>query len=298
MTLAYFLQRAEFGQEPAKIQTRRIQTSSWPIAPHLWNGRFLTSEMALLRSALWAFCLSNYDNPEPRTSDGDGWNTVNLYPSHNIAMRNMRHSMDDGSLYADARQGFTIDPDGKLYVFVAWKGRLTMWTGKMPKVKGKSVLHHPRIVWDNWKEVKEERPDPSAALVVQTGVKETFFSYQDKTHYLFVTESGQVHSLPRKGKPEKTELVWQDKRRPVRLLIEDSATGTTWAFAPRTDPKKDKDVKDVFFPLAHKIETVEYKPADAGTIDRRKPLESALSHARFLTKQKKLGKQPAKQDKT
>jgi hypothetical protein len=309
MDVLYCLQRGELKpvDKDAPIDELLAPSGRCGGDFHVWGDAFIGLHNKVnTHSTMSAMRLSNFDaDPEPPTEESrdyrERWNGLNLYPQRYLAFR---HSYDFTDSMAasgtdDARQGFTVDADGKLYTFMAWNGRLYLWTGKFPKVAPKNRLHHSQITWDNWKGKEEETPKPKPAFVIDTDIKpkETFFSYQDRTHYLFVTESGQVHSLPRKGKPEKSELVWNDKRRPVRLLIDDAATGATWAFAPRVDPKKDRDVKDVFFRLADKIEPIEYDPADTSKIDRRKPLDSALSHARFLAKLKKLGKQPAKDGK-
>jgi hypothetical protein len=187
----------------------------------------------------------------------------------------------DLSPLKDAHFAFTLDSERKLCVFLAWNGRLRLWTGKAPKVPPR------KIAWDNKDPRDGKWATPKPTFEIPTDIRDRFFAYQDKVNWYFVTESGEIHVLPREGKPRRTKRVWEDLDRPVRMLVEDNATGKTWAFAPRKD-RSDKEPPDVYFPLAKKMEPVEYDSTKLPAWDLGKPLALALAHARFLVKEKKV----------
>jgi hypothetical protein len=232
--------------------------------------------------------LSNFGKKPQK--EWEPWNCLGLDPINGLAIQHAVHmGFDpDFSRTRDARFGFTIGGESQLALFLAWKGRLTLWTGKVPKVAKDYEIIHPPIRWDRWVEKEGKMADPKPARVVDTDIKnEQFFAYQDKTHYLFVTESGQVHCLPRDGTDKRTEVIWKDAKRPVRLLLEDNATGTTWAFAPRKDASDNK-LSDIYFPLAKTIKPIDFDAKALPAWDLKKPMDMALAHARFLVKQKKV----------
>jgi hypothetical protein len=230
------------------------------------------------------------------------WTGMRIHPLFDLGMKHSRFDRltnPDFSGTRDATYAFTIDPDGKLFLFLAWKGRLRIWSGKVPKIKKEMDLSS-KLQWDTGKDRKDIADDPKPFRVVETDIKgRFFFAYQDKSNRYFVTDTGRVLLLPRQGMAKRTECIWEDLRRPVRLLVEDNATGKTWAFAPRKD-RSDKKLPDVYFPLAKKIEPVEYDSTKLPAWDLGKPLAMALAHARFLVKEKKVNldeKKPKPADK-
>jgi hypothetical protein len=298
-----FLQRqgpAVFGERESFSESR-IRNAR-PAFFHVWDDAFLGGGGYVhTRSRLKVTRLRNLGaGPEP-PDDGrydPPWNSLSLDPLSAIVFRQSKGGGFglDTSATDGARSGFTVDAGGKIRVFMAWRGEMQTWTGMLPKIKGPFTLRHPQIVWDGWKAEEGVAPHPPPAFRVKTALKGTFCAYQDETHFFFVTESGEVHSLPRMDRPRETKLIWYDRRRPVCLLLEDTESGTTWAFAPRADSKADKGVADVYFPLAKEIVPVEYDLAETGKIDRAKPLATAAAHARYVAKHKKLGKPPARKD--
>jgi hypothetical protein len=290
--LFYFLQRRKLTVVPPdRAEELRIGFWQYEAQFHISNDTFFgTGGFLHHRVGLNATRLSNLDSKSKGEFPWREWTPLSLDPMQRLAIRNAKRMgfNPDFSPTKDASFAFTIGQGSKLFVFLAWKRRLSLWSGKLPTVSPKfERTQPPPIRWDNWVEEKETAPDPKPFREVETQIREPFFAYQNKTHYLFVTESGQVHCLLRQDKEKKTECVWKDAKRPVRLLLEDNATGTTWAFAPRKDAR-DKERTDVYFPLGKKITPIAYDAAQLPKWDTGRPLEMALAHARFLVKQKKI----------
>src|SRR5262249_9165626 len=120
-----------------------------------------------------------------------------------------------------------------------------------------------------------------------------FLAYRDEKNSYFVTDSGQVHYLPRHGNPRRTALLWGDPDRPVRLLISDTVPRRAFAFAlrqPWADPRKKPDV---CFVLQPKLKPL---PTEAPKLRWTSPewrAGIASQYAHFLLRQKLLEKGPA-----
>jgi hypothetical protein len=267
-------------QESSVVKELRCVGTSLDSTFHIDDDTFFTADGFLhLHVVLGATRLSNLEEKSPKDYS-EKWLGLRIPHLIGVAVDNAKRLglQPDLSATCDATHAFSIEPGGKLFVFLAWKGRLTLWTGRLPKVRKTFDLDQPPIRWD------AEIPE----LKVATEIKnERFFAYQDKRHWYFVTDSGKVHRLARDGEHSATECIWKDTKRPVRMLVEDNATGKTWAFAPRKD-RSDKKLPDVYFPLAKKIEPVEYDSTKLPAWDLGKPLAMALAHARFLLKEKKV----------
>jgi hypothetical protein len=142
--------------------------------------------------------------------------------------------------------------DRKVYLFRAWKGQLLVWRGK--QALDRLDLADEEGTGTRWEnEVKTEGGDfnypPLARL--RTELSEPFLAHGDASHFFFVTRSGQIHGCARTAIGGRTRVIWQDPRRPVRLLLTDAATDRTFAFAYPDRPSA--DAPDVYFPLAEKI---------------------------------------------
>jgi hypothetical protein len=138
------------------------------------------------------------------------------------------------------------------------------WDGEKPGTE-KGQMHYPPL------------------FRLKTDLKGSFLTYADDTHFLFVTEGGQIHACPKSGKTRRTEVLWKDSVRPVRLLLGDATTGKTFAFAHRDGPPT-KEWPDVYFPLASKVLPISLpRTADspASATDRE---EALLAAARLLIK--------------
>ncbi len=146
----------------------------------------------------------------------------------------------------DARHAFALGPGGRLHLFLSWKGKIKAWEGTLPDVierRGRGIR------WDGGIHSEERLADPPAKCEVDTTVREAFLAYRDAWNFYFVTASGQVHRLPRRGKPDRTSVLWADPDRPVRLVINDAGSGRTFAFALRRPGVDPKGKPDVFFLL-------------------------------------------------
>jgi hypothetical protein len=287
----YLLQRRKLAAVPPdRMEELRIYLQGAYLFHISGDTFFGTCGLIDHRARLSSLRLSHLDLSGKAPALNRVWIGLSIAPMQRLAIRYGKGwgINPDFSATKDAHFAFTIGRDSKLLVFLAWKGLLSLWSGKLPRVPEKDGLDLPRIHWDNWvQKHEEESPDPKPFRQLSTQIQKPFFASQDRTDYLFVTESGQVHCLPRQGMLKKTECIWKDARRPVRLLLEDNATGTTWAFAPRKDPR-DKDLADVYFSLGSIITPIAYDPAGLPKWNLRKPLEMATAHARFLVKQKKV----------
>jgi hypothetical protein len=299
-----YLQRASLtppGRQ-ARVQKLPIPHSEWESAFHIHKDTYYgTNAFIHFATVLNGTRLSNLKEKHKREY-WEHWTTMRISPLWLLGVKNskFRDGDFDYSGTREATYAFTIDPDGKLFVFLAWKKRLSIWSGKAPRVDEEEPPSYSVIRWDNWKEKKATVPDPKPFRVVETDIENQYFlAYQDKSDWYFVTDTGRVLRLPRNDKAKRTECIWEDLRRPVRLVLEDNATGKTWAFAPRKD-NRGKKVPDVYFPLAQKIEPVQYDSTKLPAWDLGKPLAMALAHARFLLKEKKVSldeKKPKPADK-
>jgi hypothetical protein len=277
---------------PKGIQSLRIRYDWSESLFHIWDDTLFCTRSSLSHQMpLKATRLSNFATASDDPESPNPWNTLSLGPVRLLAITNAKTMSGfsvDLSPTDDASSAFTVGADRKLFVFLAWKEKMRLWTGRIPKVLPEADSRNQEdIRWDHWTEKPGRIPNPKPLWQVQTHVEGPFFAYQDKDDYLFVTDKGEVHCLPSKGNSKGTMCLWKDPRRPVRLLVEDTASGTTWAFAPRKDPK-DKTLDDIFFALAKKIEPIKYDPTRLSPLDRRKPLETALAHARFLVTLQKI----------
>jgi hypothetical protein len=185
---------------------------------------------------------------------------------------------------------FDLIPDSKdeLNLLVAWRGEIRIWRGgirwrdrdKDPQFKDQKDMPKrlPGIKWDNAK-----RPD----LRVRTDLREGFLAYQDKTHYFFITVSGKLYSCRKRGEDQRTELLWNDPRSPIRAVIHDSASNKTFVFT-KALPRADKEGRDVWFELAPKVESVAYDAKKIPELKPADPLASMMEYARILMKKKKI----------
>lgn len=167
----------------------------------------------------------------------------------------------------DARHDFSTMPDGRLRAFLAWRGELTAWDGTVGVGLGPWGAQL-EARWDAYADAGGGAKTPAPSQRARTPIRERFAAFSDAGNAYFVTNSGQVHHLPRKGGPKSTTLLWDDPDRPVGLVVSDAATGRAFAFAlrrPGADPKKKPDV---FFLLQPKLAPL---PAGAPALSRTSP---------------------------
>ena len=138
---------------------------------------------------------------------------------------------------------------------------------------------HPLVFDDN------DGKDPSLKdhlMTVKAGFFEPFNLYCSEQDFLFLTKSGQLHSLRRPEKdgwkPTKTRIAWDDPACPIAVVLTDVATGRTFAAGPdRTDPK---NPKMFWFELNAKPEKKVYVPGPEPKCPES--LRSTLRFARYL----------------
>jgi len=190
---------------------------------------------------------------------------------------------DAGTPYAikDAYYDFLPGDKNEILALLAWRGQIRVWRGiiQTDAPVGKS----DDIKWDNAipAETMYSDPDARPALRVRTEMREAFFAYQNKTHFFFVTVSGKLYACRKRGDKQRTELLWNDARSPIRAIIHDTASQKTFAFT-KAAGRADKAGRDVWFELAAKLKPVAYDRKQIPELKLADPLPTMMEYARIL----------------
>ena len=116
---------------------------------------------------------------------------------------------------------------------------------------------------------------------------EGFWVGGTEKHYLFVTQSGQLHGARTMVDETKTvERAWTSSSQPIEALITDADSNRTFAF---TKPNRTEkiDGKPLYFELGPEPKT-EFYDRDALMKDCKDDPARVYALARFLVEQKKI----------
>jgi hypothetical protein len=171
---------------------------------------------------------------------------------------------------------FDILPVGKttLLMFVLGGGKMRVW-------QGSGKWSEKTANWETeWKRKAEED--------VAAGFLEPFFAYSAGDTYFFVTVSGKLFAAPKPDEGVRdAEAVWRDVRQPIRVVLTDTASQTTFAFT-RPDPDEGGKGESVYFPLANKLRPTAYDPDRLPKVKVEGPLKEVLPLAQFLLAEKRI----------
>jgi hypothetical protein len=218
-----------------------------------------------------------------------------------LAHRQVR-SVGLSQSYATQDGHYSVLPGDKdeIYVLFAWRGEIRVWRGVMRFVDPEAA-NKPTIVWwdQRWikwdnaiypkvkrkpasdMEKEDAAEDARPVLLVRSDLREAFIAYQDKTHFFFVTVSGKLYACRKLGEKQRTELLWDDARNPIRAVIHDTASEKTFAFT-KASGGTDKSKRNVWFELAAKVKPIAYDPKKITDWKPADPLPTMMAYSRIL----------------
>lgn len=171
-------------------------------------------------------------------------------------------------------------PMNSAHLFFCWRGELLIWKGRpRPGTDGSAGPE----VWAGPREMKRKGFKTAPLFALKTELKEQYLAHTDGKDFFLVSASGKVYRLHEQGKKWQLDLVWNDKARPVRLLVTDSKKDRTFAFA-HSKSKPTKETPDVYFPLSGKIVPVALERDKASPASARDNEAALLAAARLLIK--------------
>ncbi len=220
-------------------------------------------------------------------------NIWGLQPVSDLAWRHVEKGGLD-PVFATKNGYYDLVPQGAdgLVVLLAWRKEIRVWSGENFKEAKDKPCQKLRWVNDGriakpGLEIKlNDEPLIQPIMRVRTEISEPFRAFQDKTHFFFATSSGKLHACIREN-AKKTGLVWDEPKRPIRMLFTDNTTQKTYAFTTPTDPAN-KHTPAVYFELAPKAEPIPY---DIKSIPKPKeddPMATMMAYARILLREKKV----------
>jgi hypothetical protein len=169
--------------------------------------------------------------------------------------------------------------DRTLLLFLAWQGELRAW----------------RMEWSDPHDPKRVRVKytQEPALRVAADIREPFTLYGSPSRLFVVTESGRLYGCRDADKGgQKLKLLWDDKRRPIRLVLSDADSGKDFAFAPAPggfgSAQSTVYASSVYFEIADKLVLTPYNAAALGEVKPQDPLKAVVAHARLLLDARKI----------
>ncbi len=120
--------------------------------------------------------------------------------------------------------------------------------------------------------------------------QEPFQAYQQGEDYYFLTRSGKLYRAAKSDKgPRRMTALWDDPRRPARLVLQDAGSGRLFALVPARPGKPDELS---YVELGPRLVFQPYDPTIITRVEKPAEHKLAIEFARFLIAKKLIRLKP------